>query len=86
MKRFDVAHELGMKTILWTVDTVIGKNQKPPKWSSRVVSKVGNGSMILMHPTKPVYEGLETMINEIKEKGYQIGTVSELMSEKRIDN
>ena len=82
----DVAHELGMKTILWTVDTVDWKKPETSEMVSRVVSKVGNGTMILMHPTKPVYEGLETMINEIKEKGYELGTVSELMSEKRIDN
>ncbi|MFC5590632.1 polysaccharide deacetylase family protein [Sporosarcina soli] len=82
----DVAHELGMKTILWTVDTVDWRKPNTSEMVARVVSNVGNGSMILMHPTKPVEEGLETMINEIKEKGYQIGTVSELMSEKRIDN
>lgn len=82
----DVAHELGMKTILWTVDTVDWKKPETSEMVSRVVSKVGNGTMILMHPTKPVFEGLETMINEIKEKGYQLGTVSELMSEKRIES
>lgn len=79
-----VAHELGMKTILWTVDTVDWKKPETSEMVKRVVSKVENGSMVLMHPTKPTAEGLDAMIREIKGKGYQLGTVSDLMSEKRI--
>lgn len=80
-----VAHELGMRTILWTVDTVDWR--KPDTWEmvNRVVSKVENGSMILMHPTKPTAEGLDTMIKNIKAKGLRLGTVSNLMSEGRLD-
>ena len=73
-----------MKTILWTVDTVDWKKPAPSEMVRRVLSKVENGSMILMHPTEPVAQGLEAMITEIKAKGLQLGTVSELMSENRI--
>ena len=81
----DVAYELNMKTILWTVDTVDWRKPEPSEMVRRVVSKVENGSMILMHPTDPVAKGLEAMISDIKAKGLQIGTVSELMSEKRVN-
>ncbi|KAA0965181.1 polysaccharide deacetylase family protein [Sporosarcina sp. ANT_H38] len=80
-----VANELGMKTILWTVDTVDWKKPATSEMVRRVITGVENGSMVLMHPTKPVAEGLESMISSIKEKGYQLGTVSDLMNEKRID-
>ena len=80
-----VADRLGMKTILWTVDTVDWRKPATSEMVSRVVAGVANGSMVLMHPTKPVAEGLETMITEIKTKGYHLGIVSDLMSEKRID-
>ncbi|MDN4608341.1 polysaccharide deacetylase family protein [Sporosarcina highlanderae] len=80
----EVAHELKMKTILWTVDTVDWRKPHPTEMVNRVLSKVENGSMILMHPTDPVAKGLGTMITEIKAKGLQIGTVSELMSENRV--
>jgi peptidoglycan-N-acetylglucosamine deacetylase len=81
-----VADQLQMKTILWTVDTVDWKKPSATEMVRRVVSKVENGSMILMHPTKPVAEGLGMMITEMKENGYQLGTVSDLMSEKRIES
>lgn len=81
----DVAHELNMKTILWTVDTVDWRKPEPSEMVRRVVSKVENGSMILMHPTDPVARGLGSMITDIKAKGLRLGTVSDLMSEKRID-
>jgi peptidoglycan-N-acetylglucosamine deacetylase len=80
-----VADRLDMKTILWTVDTVDWRKPATSEMVGRVVSKVENGSMVLMHPTKPTAEGLETMITDIKAKGYKLGTVSELMSEKRVN-
>lgn len=80
-----VADQLNMKTILWTVDTVDWRKPAASEMVKRVVSKVENGSMILMHPTKPTAEGMEAMITEIKGKGYQLGTVSNLMSEERLD-
>ena len=81
-----VANRLDMKTILWTVDTVDWRKPATSEMVRRVVSEVENGSMVLMHPTKPTAEGMETMITGIKAKGYKLGTVSELMSEKRINN
>lgn len=80
----EVARRLGMYTILWTVDTVDWKKPSTEEMVQRVVSKVENGSMILMHPTEPSSEGLETMITRINSKGYRLGTVGELMSEERI--
>lgn len=79
-----VANQLNMKTILWTVDTVDWKKPAPSEMVNRVVTKVDNGSMVLMHPTKSVAEGLGDMIKGIKAKGFQLGKVSDLMSEKRL--
>ncbi|WP_228548260.1 polysaccharide deacetylase family protein [Sporosarcina obsidiansis] len=84
-KTVEIASQLGMNTVLWTVDTVDWKKPSTAVMVNRVVSQVENGSMVLMHPTLPVSEGLEDMIIQIKEKGYKLGTVSELMSEKRVN-
>lgn len=80
-----VADGLNMKTILWTADTVDWRKPATEVMVSRIVKNVDNGFMVLMHPTKPVAEGLGTMISGIKGKGYQLGTASELMNEKRIN-
>ena len=80
-----VADQLNMKTILWTVDTVDWRKPATSEMVRRVVSKVENGSMVLMHPTKPTAEGMERMITDIKAKGLQLGTVSDLISEKRVN-
>ena len=37
-----------------------------------------------MHPTESTAKGMESMISGIKEQGFQIGTVSDLMDEKRL--
>ena len=80
-----VADQLDMKTILWTVDTVDWRKPATSEMVGRVVSKVENGSLVLMHPTKPTAEGMERMITDIKAKGLQLGTVSDLLSEKRVN-
>lgn len=79
-----IADTLNMKTILWSVDTVDWRNPDPDQMSKRVLSKVHPGAMILMHPTKSSASALEQMIEGIQQKGYTIGTVTQLMSEKRI--
>lgn len=79
-----IAHKLDLFTILWTTDTIDWRNPNPSEMANRVVSEVHNGTMILMHPTKSSAEGLEQMITEIQKKGYQLGTVSDMMDEKRI--
>ncbi|QTD41928.1 polysaccharide deacetylase family protein [Sporosarcina sp. Te-1] len=81
-----IAREQGMLTVLWTLDTVDWKHPDTDEMVNRILSNVDNGSMILMHPTKPTAEGLDKMIRGIQEKGLAIGTVSGLLSEKRIDS
>ncbi|MDG5788999.1 polysaccharide deacetylase family protein [Evansella sp. AB-P1] len=80
----DVAHEYGMHTVLWTVDTVDWKNPDPVSMAQRVIAKSDNGSLLLMHPTKSTAEGLEAMIEGIQEKELQLGPLSEVLNEKRI--
>ncbi|WP_257351494.1 polysaccharide deacetylase family protein [Pseudalkalibacillus decolorationis] len=80
----NIAAAMKMKTILWSLDTVDWKKPDPSQMANRIINDVHPGAMILMHPTSSTEKGLEQMIKGIKDKGYQIGTVSQLMSEKRI--
>jgi peptidoglycan-N-acetylglucosamine deacetylase len=80
----DIAKSLDMYTILWTVDTVDWRDPEPTAMVGRVLQKVEPGAMILMHPTASSTGGLEQLIIGLKEKGYQISTVTNLLSEERI--
>lgn len=79
-----IAHELQLRTVLWTLDTVDWKKPAPSTIIQRIVPRLEAGAIILMHPTEPTAQALPTLIREIKERGYKIGTVSELLSSKRI--
>ncbi|MGB4044345.1 MAG: polysaccharide deacetylase family protein [Thermacetogeniaceae bacterium] len=67
--------------ILWTVDTVDW--QKPPadEINSRVLSRVHNGAIILMHPTEPTLEALPEMLTGLPQQGYQIVPLEKLIAE-----
>ncbi len=80
-----VADELKMMTVMWTVDTVDWRKPSPDVLINRVISKIGNGSMVLMHPTESTAKSLDRLITQIKQKNLEIGTVSELLSEERVE-
>jgi len=77
------AAELDMETILWSVDTIDWKNPSVSVMMNRVNSNIHPGATLLMHPTSSIKEGLDSMIGNIKEKGYKIGTLNTLLSAER---
>lgn len=79
----EIAHEEGMETVLWSVDTIDWKNPSVSVMINRVMKKLHPGAMILMHPTEPVARGLSDLIEAIKAEGYKIDTVEQLLSEAR---
>jgi peptidoglycan/xylan/chitin deacetylase (PgdA/CDA1 family) len=82
----DIAHELNLQTVLWTIDTVDWKDPSP-EWIVRKIStRLEPGSLILMHPTSSSSQALKNMIQEITNKGYAVGTVSDLISPQRLDS
>jgi probable sporulation protein (polysaccharide deacetylase family) len=79
-----VADELKMKTVMWTVDTIDWQKPTPETLINRVMNKIDNGSMVLMHPTAATAQSLDKLITLIEKKHLKIGTVTELMNEERI--
>jgi len=79
----ELAHKAKMQTILWTVDTIDWKNPSVSVMINRVMKNIHPGAMILMHPTKPVAQGLEPLVTAIKREGYDIDTVEQLLDEAR---
>lgn len=75
-------HELGYKTIIWNIDSLDWKNPGRDVVIERVVKRLKPGGIILMHasdtPTQTA-EALPILLEKIKEKGYSIVTVSDLL-------
>lgn len=80
-----IADQLGMQTVLWSVDTVDWKKPTPQVLTERVLQKVHAGALILMHPTEPTEQSLEALIRGVKKRGYQLGTVSQVLDSKRLE-
>lgn len=80
----ELAAGQGLGTVLWTLDTVDWKKPSPD-WIIRKISlRLEPGAMILMHPTASSSEALPGIIAAIKDKALALGTISELMSTKRV--
>lgn len=80
----EVAWRLKLNTVLWTLDTIDWKKPSPQSVIQKVAAKADNGYLILMHPTESSSLALEGMIMSLKRKGLQLGTVSDVLSPKRI--
>lgn len=80
----EIASSLGLKTVLWTVDTVDWRNPSPESIVAKITSKAEPGTLVLMHPTASSSKALKAMIRGIKAKGLQLGTVSQTLSAERL--
>lgn len=74
---------LNMETILWTTDTIDWQKPSTGTIINRVTRKAKNGSIVLMHPTASSAQALETIINKLREKGYEVVDITTLLDETR---
>lgn len=84
-KSLAVTAQLGLHTILWTVDTIDWRESDPNVILRRVLPRIEPGSMVLMHPTSSATAALDQMIKQIKKNKLVLGTVNELLSTKRVE-
>lgn len=67
-------------TIQWNLDTLDYTGLTGEEMWKRLDSKLSNGSIILSHNgTKHTADSLELLLHNIKEKGYEVVTISELI-------
>lgn len=79
----EISHQLEMETVLWTVDTIDWKNPSESVMVNRINERIHPGATILMHPTPSIASGLDAIIETLKNQDYRIGTIEQLLSEKR---
>ena len=76
----DAAGELGYRTIFWTIDTVDWQRHRTADViANKVIENAENGAIVLMHPTENTTKSLPIMIEALKEKGYELVTVSDIL-------
>jgi peptidoglycan-N-acetylglucosamine deacetylase len=74
----EVVSRVGMRTVLWTVDTVDWNKPGVEKMKNKVLTKLTGGGIILMHPTEDTVTFLQETIPLIKQKGFDIVTLDRL--------
>mgnify|MGYP001356932632 CR=1 FL=1 len=79
------AAELGLYTVLWTADTVDWRPTTTPQMMvQRVGKNLGNGTLVLMHPTDRTVKALPEIIHMAKNREIKLGTVAEVLSPEYI--
>lgn len=78
-----VADSMGYRVIQWDTDSLDWMRKSADEIVNRVVSKVHPGDIILFHASdsaKNTPEAIPRVIKELREQGYELATVSELIA------
>jgi probable sporulation protein (polysaccharide deacetylase family) len=73
---------INYKYIMWSVDTIDWQRPSPSTIVNRVMKKVHNDAIILMHPTDPTVKALPEMLKQLQEQNYKYLTIDEITSGK----
>lgn len=73
--------EIDYSFIMWSVDTVDWKRPDPDTIVKRVMNKVHNDAIILMHPTDPTVKALPALLKQLEEENYQMISINEILLE-----
>ena len=78
----DCVKSMGMYCVQWDVDSLDWKDPSPEQMCKTVLSKVKDGSIVLMHNgAKSTPAALPSIIEGIKDKGYEIVLIKDLIPE-----
>lgn len=74
------AKDLKQKVVLWSIDTIDWREDSTKELIiNRVITKAEESAIVLMHPTANTVKALPEIINNLFQKGYIIGTISEVI-------
>lgn len=75
-----MASEQGYLTVLCSLDTADWMRPGVERIVRRIVPRAHNGGIVLMHPTEQTPQALIQIIKGLKEQGYKLVTISQLLS------
>ncbi len=73
----EAAESMGLKTILWSRDTIDWRDKNESDCFTRATKDVKGGDLILMHPMEHTLAALPKILDYYKEHGLKTVTVSE---------
>lgn len=74
-----VGEVIGVKPMLWTIDTMDWKSHNPKAICGIVEKEAKDGSIVLMHDIhETTAQSLDKMVSSLQKQGYEFVTVSEL--------
>lgn len=77
------AEGMGYKVIQWSADSIDWEDPDVPTIKKRILDKVSSGGILLFHnDLKNTQEALPTLITELKQRGYELVTIDELVYER----
>ena len=71
------ARELGLKTVMWSKDTIDWRDKNVSDCFTRATKNVTGGDLVLMHPMAHTLEALPAILRYYREAGLKTVTVSE---------
>ncbi|WP_144646656.1 polysaccharide deacetylase family protein [Priestia megaterium] len=80
----NAAAQEDMFTILWSLDTLDWKIADYNEVLNRIIPKLKNGAIILMHPTESSVKALPHILERAINDSYKIVTISQLIAQKFI--
>ncbi|MBP3434680.1 MAG: polysaccharide deacetylase family protein, partial [Clostridia bacterium] len=78
----EAAKALGMKTILWSRDTIDWRDKNSSLIYTRATKNIKSGEFVLMHPMAATADALEDILKYYKSLSLAAVTVSENLREK----
>lgn len=72
-----IAESLGMKTILWSRDTIDWRDRNSASIYTRATKNIQKGEFVLMHPFKETAEALPDILSYYRKEGIEAITVSD---------
>ncbi|HWP97026.1 MAG TPA: polysaccharide deacetylase family protein [Syntrophomonadaceae bacterium] len=70
---------LNYDLIMWSVDTIDWQRPSPETIIKRVMNKVHNDAIILMHPTEPTSKALPELLKQLQDQGYKMVPIEEIV-------
>lgn len=77
-----VVSDMDYDLIMWSIDTIDWQRPNPDTIVKRVLNRIHNDAIVLMHPTEPTVKALPAMLKGLKEQGYKMVRIEDIINVK----